>query len=172
MANPSKDAGTRQETKIVRTLNEYAGEKVAERVALHGRLDHGDIRIVVDGMVLCGESKHSKYYPTVGMMAEHRRQTVEEMHNSCSDGCVLFVNLPNKGMERMECHMPRATYERLHGTDLLVRRLLGREGLTEEARTDAKRLEEELLRGDAETDWLCVPLSTFMSLAWGSREGR
>lgn len=157
-----KDIGTRQETRIVNELNCYADRPVAERVALRGRCDHGDIRIRVDDLVLTGESKHSKHYPTEGQLAEFRRQTVVENQNAGQDGGVLFVNLPNKVIGRMECHMQKSTYLKLHGAD----RLLSDERMPPD-------LAEELwsaLMEDGENDWICIPLSTLLGLAFGGRE--
>lgn len=161
MANPSRDAGTRQETKICTTLNDYAGCKVAERLALHGRLDQGDIRILVDDLVLTGESKHSKRYPSEGKMDAYRQQTVDETANAGSDGGVLFVNLPNRSVERMECHMLKSTYLKLHGVDRVLRD--GR--IPADASADLMAA----LMEDGENDWVCIPLSTFMGLAFGGR---
>lgn len=157
-----KDIGTRQETRIVNALNEYAGEEVAERVALHGSNDRGDLRIRVDGLVLTGESKHSKRYPSEGMMDEYRRQTVEENEAAGQDGGILFVNLPNRSLMRMECHMLKSTYLKLQGVDCLL----------DDERVPPEAAEEiwSSLAEDGEWDWICIPLSTLLGLAFGGRE--
>lgn len=64
MKTRPKDIGTRQESSIRNVINDWAGEVVCERVALHGNKDMGDLRIVVDDLVLTGESKHCKAYPS------------------------------------------------------------------------------------------------------------
>lgn len=159
MANPSKDAGTKQETKICRTINDYAGEKVAERLAQHGKLDQGDIRIVVGDLVLTGESKHSKRYPSEGLMDEYKDQTVKETAHAGSDGGVLFVNLPNRSIERMECHMLKSTYVKLVGMEYFMG--------ADVPQLVASVLRSVLLEDDPERDWLCIPMSTFLRIAFG-----
>lgn len=118
MANPSKAKGTRQESAICKFVNEWAGDDVCERVALHGNRDEGDLRIAVDDLVLTGESKHCKSYPNEKLIEEFKRQTVAENENAGQDGGVLVVNLPGCGVRRYECWMQPATWLLLHGIDI------------------------------------------------------
>ena len=155
----AKEIGTRQETNICNVINDFAGSKVAERLALHGSSDLGDIRIKVDDLVLIGESKHSKSYPSMGMIEEYKGQATTENLNSGGDGAILFVNLPNRSIQRMECHMQKSTLMKLHGID----RLIEDEQLPERLR---RKLERALFE-DGEFDWVCITLWTFMNLAYG-----
>lgn len=155
----SKAKGTRQETNICNVINDFAGAKVAERVALHGNTDMGDIRIAVDDLVLTGESKYSKDYPSVGKIEEYKGQTTTENMNAGQDGGILFINLPNRSIQRMECHLQKSTLMRLHGID----RLIADERIPEELR---KRLERALME-DSEFDWVCITLWAFMNIAYG-----
>lgn len=153
-----KDIGTRQETAIKNVLNDFAGKVVCERVALHGSKDHGDLRIVVDDLVLTGESKHCKSYPSEGMLDSFKRQTVAENENAMQDGGLLFVNNTGKSINRMDVWMQKSTYLKLHGAD----KLLEREDLT-----DGVRRNIEGLLADGEFDWLRLTLLAFMYLCWG-----
>ena len=159
MANPSKAKGTRQETNICNVLNDFAGSKVAERLALHGSNDLGDIRILVDDLTIIGESKYSNSYPSAGEIEKYKGQTVNENLHFGGDGGVLFVNLPNRSIQRMECHMQKSTLLKLHGID----RLIADEQIPEKLRA---RLERALFE-DGEFDWVCITLWTFMNLAYG-----
>lgn len=161
MANKSKVAGTAQETKICNIINDWAGMKVAERVPLHGSDDQGDIRIRVDSLTLVGESKYSKHYPSDGKLKDFKLQTVTENENAGGDGGILFVNLPHRSVNRMECHMQKSTLLRLHGIDLLVEN----ERIPEDLR---ERLRKALF-DDGEFDWVCITLFAFMNIAFGSK---
>lgn len=153
-----KDIGTRQETAIKNVLNDFAGANVCERVALHGSKDHGDLRIIVDDLVLTGESKRCKSYPSEGMLKSFKRQTVVENENAMQDGGLLFINNTGKSINRMDVWMQKSTYLKLHGVD----KLLEREDLT-----DGVRRNIEGLLVDGEFDWLRLTLLAFMYLCWG-----
>lgn len=157
--NKPKEIGTRQESAICNVINEWAGQKVCERVVLHGNRDHGDLRITVDDLVLTGESKHCKRYPSDGMLADFRGQTAIENENAGQDGGVLFVNLPGRSINRMEVWMQKSTYMRLNGVD----ELLASDDLSARARALLSRLLE-----DGEWDWIRLTLVAFMHLCWGS----
>lgn len=159
MANPSKQAGTKQETAICNAINDWAGSKVCERVALKGSYDCGDMRLVVDELTLTCESKHSKHYPTVGQLDEFKRQTIIENANAGQDGGLLFVNLPNKSMNRMEVWMQKSTYLRINGID----RLLRRPDLSD---ADRKRAEQALV--DGAFDWVRLTLVDFLHVTFGN----
>ena len=115
MATRPKDKGTRQETKFCQTANDWAGESVAERVALHGAHDQGDIRLRVDDLTVCVESKYQKSYPTESEIAEFKEQTMAEWLAADTDCAVLLVNLPRRGFLRAEVWMLRSTLNLLWG---------------------------------------------------------
>lgn len=154
-----KAIGTRMESKIRDVLNDWAGETVCERVALHGSKDMGDLRIAVDDLVLTGESKHCKDYPSDGMLEAFKRQTVDENHNAGQDGGLLFVNLANRSIQRWEVWMQKSTFMKLHGLDAVIERY----DLDDATRA---RLEQMLI--DGEHDWLRLTMLAFMNLCWGS----
>ena len=113
MSSPSKVKGTRQESRICDVINDFVGRVVAERLPLHGAEDQGDIRIAMGPMVLIGESKCSKSYPSEGQIADYKYQTATEAENAGADGGLLFVNLPNRRIERMEVWLQRSTHFKL-----------------------------------------------------------
>lgn len=158
MVNKPRVIGTKQESKLRDVMNDYAGEKVCERVVQHGSHDHGDLRILVDDLVLTGESKHKKTYPSEGLLEDFKKQTVKENENARQDGGVLFVNLPNKAIQRAECWMQRRTYLLLLGTDNIIKRFE-----SEHDRKLLTRLLEE--RGQ---EWVRLTLLDFMRLCWGN----
>lgn len=154
--NKPREIGTRMESNLRDAMNEHAGRKVCERVALHGEKDHGDLRIEVDELVLTGESKHGKVYPGEKKLEAFKRQTVDENENAGQDGGVLFVNLPNKSIMRTECWMQPRTFMLLSGFDLVLRDF--------ESDHDRSLLRRLL---DTEAPWLRLTLADFMRLCWG-----
>lgn len=160
MKTRPKDIGTRQETAICKFMNEWAGETVCERVALHGNKDNGDLRILVDGVVLAGESKHCKKYPSEKKIESFKEQTLTEQENAGSDGSVLMVNLPGCGVRRYECWMQPSTWLLLHGVgddDKSPLKLVG-------------ALRSLMERDD--NGWLRMTMADFCHLCYGpSRKG-
>lgn len=154
-----KDAGTRMESKIRNVINDWAGEKVCERVALHGSKDIGDLRIVVDNLVLTGESKYRNSYPSEGMFDAFKEQAVTENENAGQDGGLLFVNLAGRSVQRWEVWMQKSTFLKLHGLDEVV-------DMYELNDATKARLEQMLV--DDEHDWLRLTMAAFMHLCWGS----
>lgn len=159
MKTKPKVIGTRQESTIRDVLNDWAGSKVCERVALHGEKDHGDLRIIVDDLVLTGESKHNKKYPTEGMLKDFKAQTVTENENAGQDGGLLFINVPNRSVQRWEVWMQKSTFLKLHGLDKIIER--------EDMGSKAKARLRTLLE-DGDFDWLRLTMLAFMNLCWGS----
>ena len=159
MANKPKDIGTRQETNICNVINDFAGDKVALRIAQKGKYDNGDIRISVGDLLITGESKHCKKAPSEGQLAEFKRQTVDENANAGQDGGVLFVNVPNCSIQRMQCHMQLKTLLRIRGAD----RAIEREDIPEEAKERLRRA----LMADDEHSWICVTMWSFLNICWG-----
>lgn len=113
MSNASKVKGTRQETLICNIINDFVGHKIARREVLHGDKDHGDIHIRVGYLLLIGESKCSKTYPSAGKIADYKQQTLAETEHAGGDGGLLFINLPNKGSDRMEVWLQKSTHYKL-----------------------------------------------------------
>jgi len=153
-----KAIGTRQESAIRDVLNDWAGRKVCERVVQHGSNDHGDLLIEVDDLLLTGESKHCKSYPSEGMLENFKAQTVIENENAMQDGGLLFVNLPGRSIQRMEVWMQKSTFMKLHGVDKLIE--------NEDVSESVVKRVDALLR-DGEYDWLRLTLFAFMNLCWG-----
>lgn len=159
MSNPSKVAGTKQETKICNIINDYVGDIVARRVALKGNYDEGDIRIDLGTLVLTGESKYSKTYPSQGELEEFKRQTVTENDNARQDGGLLFVNVPRRSADRMEVWLQRSTHFKLE---------LYRLGLTYPNDIPLSEIGwvSEVMR-DSETSWRRVTLFDFLHEYFG-----
>lgn len=115
MSSKSKGKGTRYETQVANFINDWAGERVAERVALHGNHDNGDLRLVVDDLTLCVECKWREKYPPDSEERDFRRQTDEEADNSGADGGILVINRYRAGIERHEVWMHMGTAKMLVG---------------------------------------------------------
>lgn len=154
MSSPSKVKGTKQETKICNVINDFVGKDVAERLPLHGSEDQGDIRITLGPMTLVGESKCSKHYPSEGQMADYKYQTVTEAENAGADGGLLFVNMPNRRIERMQVWMQRSTHYKLE----LLR--LGYHYPEDIPLKNVGRVTEVL--ADSEYSWRCITLFDFL----------
>lgn len=86
MSNPSKQKGTKFETAITRHLN--AKGIPAERCALHGSSDVGDIRAVIGGEVLIIECKDCKRIE----LAKWFDETEREVINAGGDIGVLVIH--------------------------------------------------------------------------------
>lgn len=103
MANPSKKKGTAAETEVVNFLEKYG--IVAERIALHGAIDQGDIRIKESGYgkPLVFEVKAGKQTlnPSRSDMENWLQQSVTEGYNSASD-CMLVVRRYRRGIKDAE----------------------------------------------------------------------
>ena len=92
MANPSKDKGTRAETKVARYLSECG--LPTERKALAGSADRGDLRMTLpNGTEVTIEVKAGKQtqnYPR-SMVEDWRFQTLVEAANSGTPGMLVIV---------------------------------------------------------------------------------
>ena len=141
MANRSKARGTRYETMVANFFNDWVGEKVAERVVLHGSHDHGDLRLMVDDLTLCVECKWRESYPNDKQEQQFREQTDVEADNSGADGGILVVNRYRAGIERHEVWMHLGTARLICG--------------------DADG-------GDGDHDWVCARLLDFCWLCFGA----
>lgn len=154
MSSPSKAKGTRQETLICNVINDFAGRDIARRVALHGSNDHGDIHIQMGIFKLVGESKCSKSYPSEGLISDYKLQTVTENENAGGDGGLLFINIPNRRVERMQVWMQRSTHLKLE---------MQRSGIQypNDIPLDCITRVNEVM-ADSEFSWRCVTLFDFL----------
>ena len=113
MPNLSKAKGTRFESAVCNVINDFAGHDIARRVALHGNTDNGDIHIKIGFLTLVGECKYSKSYPSDGQLKDYKQQTLTETENAMGDGGLLFVNVPNRSIQRAEVWLQRSTHYKL-----------------------------------------------------------
>ena len=97
MANPSKTKGTRGETAVSKYLNAHG--LFAERKALAGSEDNGDLRIILaDGAEVTAEVKSGKQtasYPR-GRLDLWKRQTLVESENSGCKAVLIVVRYMRK----------------------------------------------------------------------------
>jgi len=102
MSNKSKAKGTRAESAIVRYLNEH-GIK-AERRALHGSADIGDI-LVGDDLIIEVKAGQQTAAPSRTQMIEWLNQTIVEGEN-CGLPSVLCVVRYRRKLEDAEIWIP------------------------------------------------------------------
>ena len=163
MSSKSKVVGTRYESKIRDTMNDWVGggdnNSVCERVALRGSRDHGDLKIVVDDITLVGECKYSKTYPSEGELEDFKIQTVKENKHAGFDGGVLFVNLPRRSTFRDEVWMPIGTLLLLHGIDIAA---------IDDASPEKRKRIESLLTSVDEHSWVRLTLLDFLWTCYGA----
>ena len=117
MANKSKAKGTKYETSVTNYFNEWCGEKVCERVVLHGNRDHGDLRLYVADLVLAVECKWREKYPNDAEESDFRKQTITETENAKTDGGILVMNRYRNGIERHEVWTTDFVIAKLYGDD-------------------------------------------------------
>lgn len=84
--NPSKNKGTAFETAVVRYCREN-GFPLAERIALHGNKDIGDVRLAPGVILEC--KAHANY--SDAQIVEWLDETATEMANGNSDHGTLVV---------------------------------------------------------------------------------
>lgn len=98
MSNPSKAKGTAAETRVVNYLNSFGIQ--AERKALSGAEDKGDLKVIADKVEYAFEVKSGKQTenPSRSQIEEWMRQTIREGRNS---GChaVLVVARHRKSIK-------------------------------------------------------------------------
>lgn len=92
MANPSKQKGTAAETAVVRYLRANGFDQ-AERLALHGGKDIGDIR-ACPGVII--EVKHWATYTDTDIV-RWMCETTTERNNANADVGILVVRRGGKG---------------------------------------------------------------------------
>lgn len=96
MSNPSKQKGTRAESKVVKYLNDLGFD--AERLALHGAKDEGDIRVRCN----CGKSEFRLEVKTGKQTANPSRKDLETwLQQSAVEeenaGCPCFLVVARYG---------------------------------------------------------------------------
>lgn len=112
MANPSKAKGTAAETRVVKYLRSFGIQ--AERKALSGSKDCGDIQVVAFGyghdLVFEVKSGIQTENPSRGQIAEWMRQAVEEGKNS---GChaALVVARHRRSVKDYDVWFPANPFE-------------------------------------------------------------
>lgn len=143
MSNKSKQAGTKFETAIVNYINEWAGEKVCERIVMYGNKDHGDIQLKVDDFMLTIEAKWSKKYPNDALEQDFRRQTDTETKNAYTDGGLLVINRYGRNISRAEVWMRIETVCRIFS------------------------VKEVAWMYQDDSDWLCMRMSDFCQTCFG-----
>lgn len=91
MANPSKKKGTAAETRVVNYLKSFGIQ--AERRALSGSEDQGDIKVIAKGLEFVFEVKAGKQTinPTRKQMDEWIRQTMVEGRNARCDSMLIVA---------------------------------------------------------------------------------
>lgn len=105
MSNPSKERGTREETRVVRYLRERTGDARIERRALHGSRDMGDVRgIYAHGYEGIAEVK-ARRHRTPSAVAGWRDETVRERGNADADFAALVVKVPNRPVGESLVHL-------------------------------------------------------------------
>ena len=95
MVNPSKAIGTQAETLVVRYL-QANGFGTAERRALHGTYDLGDIT-GIPGVVIEVKSGHAAETASDGLINAWLAETETERRNADADIGVLVVKRKGKG---------------------------------------------------------------------------
>lgn len=106
MANPSKKKGTAAETKVVRYLT--ANGLSAERRALSGNKDNGDIKLIAtDGTEYTLEVKAGKQTENYNraQFEEWFRQAIEEGANSGCETALVIVRY-RRSIEDAEVYRP------------------------------------------------------------------
>lgn len=106
MTNTSKKKGTAAETKVVKYIQEQG--LFAERLALHGSKDEGDIRLVLESgiefrlEVKAGKQTHN---PSRAQLEEWIKQTIAEGKNSKMP-CVLVVARYGRAVKDYDVYDP------------------------------------------------------------------
>ena len=105
MSNPSKKKGTAAETKVVNYLATFGIE--AERRALSGNADKGDIKVNYKGNELTLEVKTGKQTenPSRTQIEEWLRQTEVEAANAQCSGALVVVRY-RRAIKDAEVYIP------------------------------------------------------------------
>lgn len=98
--NPSKAKGTKAETAVVRYA-QANGFPDAERLALHGANDIGDIRLA-PGVILEVKAGKAAQTASLGQIEKWLLETRVEAANALADHWALIVQRQGFGVERVE----------------------------------------------------------------------
>lgn len=116
MSNPSKQKGTRAETRVVRYLEDHGF--VAHRQALAGSNDPGDIEAYAPDSTskIIIEVKTGKQTtaPRRSQIEEWCRQTMLEGENSDADLAVLIVVRHYRELKDADVYVPYGSLRRMH----------------------------------------------------------
>lgn len=100
MVNPSKNKGTRAETAVVRYA-QTNGFPLAERLALHGSKDIGDIRLA-PGLILEVKAGKAAQTASLHQIQKWLQETSTEARNAAADRCALIVQAQGFGVDRVQ----------------------------------------------------------------------
>jgi hypothetical protein len=98
--NPSKAKGTKAETAVVRYA-QANGFPDAERLALHGANDIGDIRLA-PGLILEVKAGKAAQTASLRQIDKWLVEAQQEADNAHADLCALIVQRRGFGIERVE----------------------------------------------------------------------
>ena len=98
--NPSKAKGTKAETAVVRYA-QANGFPDAERLALHGTNDIGDIRLA-PGLILEVKAGKAAQGASLRQIDKWLAEAQREADNAHADMCALIVQRRGFGIERVE----------------------------------------------------------------------
>lgn len=112
----SKQKGTAYEREVLMFLRKHGVN--AERVALHGSRDEGDLRVIARGMRIVIECKDVRDAGPA-LIERWRDETDVERGNADADAAILVRHLPGNGQARRgadECQMTLRDLWRITGT--------------------------------------------------------
>lgn len=116
MSNPSKQKGTRAETRVVRYLEDHGF--VARRQALAGSNDPGDIEAYApdstDKIIIEVKTGKQTAAPRRSQIEEWCRQTMLEGENSDAKFAVLIVVRHYRELKDADVYVPYGTSRRMH----------------------------------------------------------
>lgn len=99
MSNPSKNKGTAGETAVVKYARQY-GFPLAERIALHGAQDHGDVRLTA-GLILEVKAGKAAQTASLRQIGAWLREAHTEAINDHADAYGLVVQRRGVGVDRV-----------------------------------------------------------------------
>ena len=108
MANPSKQKGTRAETKVVRYLEDCGF--VARRQALAGSDDRGDIEVYApdstEKIIIEVKAGKQTAAPSRSQIEEWCRQAVVEKENAGARSCALVIVRYHRALKDSDVYVP------------------------------------------------------------------
>lgn len=116
MANPSKQKGTRAETKVVRYLEDHGF--IARRQALAGSDDHGDIEAYRpnsnEKIIIEVKAGKQTIAPNRNQIKEWCRQAEIERGNAGANSSALIVVRYNRALKDADVYIPYCDEVRVH----------------------------------------------------------